>query len=422
MLIPDSYANIFKELYKWNSLGWKQMESGSYYTGRQIHLSDNAYLHQCFTPLSEFELALMESQLGQKIPEGLKAFYNTTNGLSMFNHEVSIYGFRPQVQSDSPYDIFLLNSTERPTDALPHHLFLGTINKNWNFRSLIYIDLNTLHVYESGKADSIKPTNSWATFADMLLEEYKRVSHFFDDKARDVRDYSGDLTPEAIQQRGKLTFYEDGAIYVYLKEDSEGKIKYSSSPNLMLGFVDDGGVFQPSHKSLTVLRPFLFRSLFGYLQQVKNQPKQSSIPYIGFFKLVYGEDWYKEYVRLKSRAEGLNLTSPTLERIMLGEVNFNKEGYVDAYLIGDSENYKNGPDLRLGQVDALAVFKPSKQKYSKLINWLRGEMRKQIEEFEIDNFDLWMPEEWHLKFGYGASWSKIWRKEVIDTKIIWKRK
>lgn len=93
--MTDEHAaeKMLELLARWSS-------DQSLYDNRRVrlicHQPDNgayAYLHRLFTGLSSEDIAEIEALVGQPVPPRLFAFYRATNGVRLFEGQVSVSGF-----------------------------------------------------------------------------------------------------------------------------------------------------------------------------------------------------------------------------------------------------------------------------------------------------------------------------------------
>ena len=78
------------------------------------------------------------------------------------------------------------------------------------------------------------------------------------------------------------------------------------------------------------------------------------------------------------------------------------------------------PELIIGRIDEAGVFLPQLPEYRDLELWLKDQERAFIEEGEMENFDLGVPQERDFLFAYGQDWREIW--EWDSNQYTWVRK
>ncbi|HTJ52947.1 MAG TPA: SMI1/KNR4 family protein, partial [Cyclobacteriaceae bacterium] len=172
---------IFKILKSYSSLGEETLKDGTILIGKAPHIAPMAWLHKIYPGLSTAEIGTLEKELGAKIPVVFKDFLQITNGLSVFNTTLCIYGLRKNYIRTienvwQPFDIKTPNLYERPKGSKENCFFIGSYF--WD-GSKLYIDTIDNKVYRCSN-NSSKPINMWNSFPDMLKVEIKRLCKLFD--------------------------------------------------------------------------------------------------------------------------------------------------------------------------------------------------------------------------------------------------
>ena len=136
-----------------------------------------AYLHSVHAPLSQDEIATLQSELPVVIPTPYKAFLAVSNGLKLFVSSLSLYGMRrsfarDQRALDQPYSILTPNCQERPGGLDPLALIVGT-----------YSDDNSPVVMRASSPgvtcltpDCSRTRETWPDLETFLTSEVRRLA------------------------------------------------------------------------------------------------------------------------------------------------------------------------------------------------------------------------------------------------------
>lgn len=183
--------NKFNELKKkyilpYENLGIKSYNNGTIKYGHIPDVAPQAYLITVFSPISTIELSILESSIGQDIPNEYSSFLmNFSNGLNLFLSRFCLYGFVSRINRQigaipQPFSLSQLNIYEHPKNSKDTFFFIGGYDYDG---SKLYIDKQTGEVHYCKKNDSTSLYH-WKNFDDMFSSEIKRLSAFFDDNGR----------------------------------------------------------------------------------------------------------------------------------------------------------------------------------------------------------------------------------------------
>jgi hypothetical protein len=181
-------------LKKFSYLGESKLKDGTILIGRAPHIAPFAWLHTLYPPLTEDEIANLEHQLGMTIPQPYCEFLKISNGLTVFNNTLALYGLRKRYGRSigdawQPLSILTRNVNERPTNASTCMFFIGFYKKDG---SLLYLDSNSGSVYLCDRYDA-SPRFSWSSFEQMILSEIKRLIKLFDREGKLLNPAEGTL-------------------------------------------------------------------------------------------------------------------------------------------------------------------------------------------------------------------------------------
>jgi hypothetical protein len=144
-------------------------------------LAPMAWHHTIHAPLSASELALLDRELGMRVPEPYRNFLSVANGLNLFSGHISFYGRRTSINRapDAPrvtYTIVTPNTMERPHHLAPSKFIIGSYF--WD-GSKICLDRVTERV-ECWTPDLRSIRTSWVSLEEMLAAEIARLPDHFD--------------------------------------------------------------------------------------------------------------------------------------------------------------------------------------------------------------------------------------------------
>ena len=95
----------------------KITDNGSCLLKNTPDIAQLAHLHSLYAPLSKSELEEFAALVSYPLPEALKAFYMTVNGLALFGGAINLYGLRKDrartvlATIQQPFDIGMPNNT-----------------------------------------------------------------------------------------------------------------------------------------------------------------------------------------------------------------------------------------------------------------------------------------------------------------------
>lgn len=167
------------------ALGSRKLDDGTELIGHVPHVAPEAWLHMLFPPLPPQGIERIEAELGRPLGPAFSSMLALHNGLSLFSDSLSIYGHRATVSRTGdaawqPFSIRTPNTLERPKDADPSHLFVGSYGSDG---SQLYIDVRDSRVYRCSRR-SAAPLNRWDDFFGMLNSEARRLATLFDGQGR----------------------------------------------------------------------------------------------------------------------------------------------------------------------------------------------------------------------------------------------
>lgn len=179
----------FSTLKRYNYLGEKLLHDGTQLIGKALHIAPQAWLHCIYPPLNSDDIAVLEKELNQQIPDVYKQFLRISNGLSVFNTTLSLFGRRCNYRRSAddvwqPFDIVRSNTIEKPKNASENIFIIGCYD--WD-GSYLYIDANdsSIHLCET---DDVKSLYEWKSFEDMLYSEVNRLTNLFDANGKEIDD------------------------------------------------------------------------------------------------------------------------------------------------------------------------------------------------------------------------------------------
>jgi hypothetical protein len=178
---------VHDNLEPYRKYGVEQLDNGTELIGQAKFIAPLAYVHSLYAPLDEHEILSMEKKLGVRLPTTIKKFYQSFNGLYIFNVAFSIYGLRNNTSrtveaSRQPFDIFTPNIDERLEDAEDNMLFIGVYR--WD-GSLVYVDVDSEKVFFCAQR-SAAPLLQWDSFDAMLESEFNRLADIHTADGRNI--------------------------------------------------------------------------------------------------------------------------------------------------------------------------------------------------------------------------------------------
>jgi hypothetical protein len=174
-------------LESYNYLGKEQLKDGTLLIGKAPHIAPLAWLHCIYSPLKNTDISDLEMELNQEIPNIYKEFLLISNGLSVFNTTLSLFGKRGNYKRSvdnvwQPFDIILPNTIEKPRNANNDIFIIGCYD--WD-GSYLYIDKkdSSIHLCE---VDNVRSLFEWGNFEDMLYSEINRLTKLFDNNGKEI--------------------------------------------------------------------------------------------------------------------------------------------------------------------------------------------------------------------------------------------
>lgn len=183
----DYSKYINAKLARYREFGCEKLSNGSELIGRAKFIAPFAYLHSLYAPLNEKDILMMEEKLKFVFPMSIRNFYQSFNGLKLFNTALNFYGLRTSTSrsvdaSRQPFDIFTVNVDERIAGAGNNLLFIG--GYSWN-KSKLYIDINTERVFFCS-SESATPLLQWDSFDIMLQSEIDRLIDLHSEEGKNI--------------------------------------------------------------------------------------------------------------------------------------------------------------------------------------------------------------------------------------------
>lgn len=185
----NDYSEIKALIEKFVPYGIKHVEkTGAILIGYAPFIAPEAWLNHLFPPLSPQQIYDLERSLNQPIPDEYKQFLMYfSNGLNVLNGKLSLFGLRNNYNRESiddvrqPFDILIPNLYERPFNATPEMLFIGSYS--WD-GSQLYISKKGEVVFCS--RDDAHPLKQWDSLNHMLISEIQRLYTLFDDSGKQL--------------------------------------------------------------------------------------------------------------------------------------------------------------------------------------------------------------------------------------------
>jgi hypothetical protein len=177
----NGFKEILNTLFKWNKGGERILDNGTILICQVPHIAPKAWLHIIYPPILLKQIAEIEVELSISLPEDLKEFLLTTNGINIFSDSLSIYGKRTSYvrQGDEaiqPYDLATHHSEEK--SYIPEN-FLVIGSYSWDGSKIIFnLDTNQIHRCQEGSSVVMQ---SWDNLKTFLVNEIIRLSILFDD-------------------------------------------------------------------------------------------------------------------------------------------------------------------------------------------------------------------------------------------------
>jgi hypothetical protein len=163
-----------------------RLEDGTLLIAKAPHIAPLAWLHCIYAPLKNEDILIFEKEIGKEIPNEYGNFLKISNGLSVFNTTLSLFGKRNNYKRSidaawQPFDLVLPNTHEKPYNATGNEFIIGCYD--WD-GSYLYINREnkTIHLC---KNDDIKSLYEWESFEDMLYSEIRRLVELFDSKGKE---------------------------------------------------------------------------------------------------------------------------------------------------------------------------------------------------------------------------------------------
>jgi hypothetical protein len=163
-------------------LGERILKNGTRLIGHVPHRGTQAYLHLLFSPAPIENIKELKAKLpsAAQALEHYEILLTEHNGAVFFLGSLALNGIRIGLISRSsedrqPFDLLDLNSFERPKNADPKTLYIGSYNSDG---SLIYLEPNG-EVLVCKKNDAT-PYARWANLSEMISTEIPRLAQFYD--------------------------------------------------------------------------------------------------------------------------------------------------------------------------------------------------------------------------------------------------
>lgn len=184
------YQIIENLLYKFSNLGLeKSLETGAIKIGRAPHIAPLAVLNCIYPTINNEQVNYIETEIGRPLPESLKSFMtHFSNGLGVLCDTLCLYGLRLNYIRSiemvwQPFDIILPNKLERPDNAKPEMIMIGSYN--WDGSKIYMSPDGRVHYCARWDATSLK---SWDSLTTMLIEEIERLYTLFDARGVQINE------------------------------------------------------------------------------------------------------------------------------------------------------------------------------------------------------------------------------------------
>lgn len=183
--MTNSFLEIQSLVLRFKHLGFKETTYANLYA-KALHIAPQAWLHMIFKPLTDNDIIVLKEKL-KNLPKFYEDFLKLSNGFSIYDSTLSFYGLRKDSNRNldsvwQPYDLFDLNSWDKPADSTENEFFFG--GYNWD-GSYVYYDYSDFKIKRCS-CDSIKPLNIWDSFEDYVDNETIRIVKLFDDKGMQI--------------------------------------------------------------------------------------------------------------------------------------------------------------------------------------------------------------------------------------------
>ncbi|WP_111978706.1 SMI1/KNR4 family protein [Algibacillus agarilyticus] len=156
-------------------------ENGSVLLRNVPDIAPKAYLHSLYAPLDESEIEDLEAQISYALPEELKQFYMTVNGLDFYCGTLYMYGLRKDkartvlATIQQPFDIAMPNNT-----SFGYHIsraiYIGAYKYDG---SVVGYDIDNGKVFRQSKSNK-EILNQWADLHEFIYNEYDRLFKLID--------------------------------------------------------------------------------------------------------------------------------------------------------------------------------------------------------------------------------------------------
>lgn len=180
-------------------VGEKRTRNGVHLYGHMPWKGPEAWFHQIFPPLTDYQIKRLQGDLLIEIPDEIADFFSLTNGLILFAGAFALYGrrdgssFDPEVRV--PFDIVPVNCFERPPGMGPRMLIVG--GYRWGKGGYIAVDTDTGRAVACTRISG-KSLFEWPTFEQMLRSEVARLALMFDSTGQKYDLSQNELPWEAI--------------------------------------------------------------------------------------------------------------------------------------------------------------------------------------------------------------------------------
>ncbi|KZN60046.1 hypothetical protein N474_25250 [Pseudoalteromonas luteoviolacea CPMOR-2] len=175
-----------------------ETENGSTLIKNIPVVAPRAYLHAVYRALSDDDIGVVEADVGITLPDELKCFYKSSNGLKLFGGAISLYGLRDDnsrsIDSSlqQPFDIVMPNALGH-NYRVPNTIYIGSYKDDG---SIIGYNLKTGAIHRQLKTDTFK-INHWTSLSDFLNQEYKRLSGLYKEDGLQCEGVT-DTTPNIL--------------------------------------------------------------------------------------------------------------------------------------------------------------------------------------------------------------------------------
>ena len=178
------FKEALRILDSYKVLGSRTLDNGTQLIGPAPHVAPEAWLHLVFPPLTPDQVGELESKIGIRFPDDLRAFFAITNGVGVFCDSLCVGGRRTSYvrQGDAvwqPFDIVNPNTKERPRFLHRDEIRLGSYK--WD-GSIICINPSgeVMRLPRSNR----QVLNRWTSFNSWFVTEVQRLVQLFDDRGR----------------------------------------------------------------------------------------------------------------------------------------------------------------------------------------------------------------------------------------------